>query len=1278
MGSSSVTGATAPAYIFPRQDPLLKLNDQFLLVRRSLWEKKVMAALIDGKDTPIHRLQTIINGNLKLQGNIRVCAKVCNFFIMEFETIVDKVFMLVNGPWAVQKSLLVLDKWHPEMTVEDLKVDKIAVWFRIYGVPFEYMCDGITHYIAEVVGDVVKIQHFDGSILNVRYLLAKVMINPHKPLLMGVYLPLQNGSRIWVDCIPEWTYRVWEQCGRIGYLSNDCTWSVIRTMAEMDEMRQRIFDKLGVPFLMQTQYIHFQCPRRKTPYWHLCPTTRVQVEYDEYGEKYRVLDSQGNLPENAHEVPMDYHQVQDQEHVIPMEIDDGVPIHDAHAEFLPLNGIHVAEGDANSSTTRNDDVKKIIKLGQCHMNLAHSNEKMDLNISMDQSEVSPTTVAATKHTSKEFNVDELLMLAGNTAQIFDKDYKEWYKLFINGYIDFNPDWALLHSKNELGLALIGKPNCGKDNVLWDMFICKLNKEPKLKWFLDSLFYFPSIRGPFVCNFFNWFFLFKIRAYHIESSILMNQPCVRPHIVWVKTERKLVVTLKRKHISTATVQRLRQLMSYYKPELVFLAETLCNANIAANMVQRFGYDHCTGYDVIGRKGGIIVAWSSMLNIIVMETLSIGSTSIARMLKCDGRTGDAAVWEMLDCILVNAEWLDAFADSNSKSLPIIASDHAPLLFSSSFDVPRRHKTRRSTFGNEKFKIKALTEELEKIQVSLNNNLNHELLIKKEALRKEIEEWLDEEEVLWAQKVRQMWLINGDKNTKYFQTLVRKRRSNNLITEIRMDDDWIMDYSKMEEVELQYFHSVYKQNDEWSIQTILDKIQNLNIPVVNELQALDLLAPIQMFEVEDAVFQIKAFKSLGPDGFPASFFIIIGMQLSRILLIWLSFFNRGFLLKEVNQTYNTLIPKVPSPTCSKDFRPIGLYEGIGWKLKCLLEDYCGIAGQKINNCKFLGTYVDGRSNASMIYVDLVEKFNQNLRAGSLRRLTLINSVVSALPIYQMSHVEILRKIVKRIESVTANFFWGSKGHSNKMHLLKMKNLKKPKWDGGLDIRDLSYFNQALLAKHTWRMIEKPYSLYSQWFLNKYSSPHGDLNFKKTTQESIYWKGIVKNKDVVLRNLKWIVGFGNTITMDSKFWPFESSAPSNGTYIYIYEFIKWNSVAEWDLDKIRDDLLAWSINSDGKYVVKEGYRKIQNEEPSSSNGNNYDFPWKWFWKLTMPHRTLLFIWKIIHEAIPSKIVLIRHHVPLSEAKCTFCFKKDEILTHLFMFCEVAISVWFGSNCGI
>ena len=128
-----------------------------------------------------------------------------------------------------------------------------------------------------------------------------------------------------------------------------------------------------------------------------------------------------------------------------------------------------------------------------------------------------------------------------------------------------------------------------------------------------------------------------------------------------------------------------------------------------------------------------------------------------------------------------------------------------------------------------------------------------------------WGDEEHY-WAQRSKNDWLKEGDKNTKFFHLSTLQRRSRNRISKIRKSDgSWIIDETQVRGEINKYFRDLY-----FAEPTSIDsEVQNAIPHLVNDQINLALLAPITEVEVKKAINQLGRIKAPGPEGFPGIFF-------------------------------------------------------------------------------------------------------------------------------------------------------------------------------------------------------------------------------------------------------------------------------------------------------------------------------------------------------------------------------------------------------------------------
>ncbi|KAL0300290.1 UNVERIFIED_CONTAM: hypothetical protein Scaly_3051900 [Sesamum calycinum] len=158
-------------------------------------------------------------------------------------------------------------------------------------------------------------------------------------------------------------------------------------------------------------------------------------------------------------------------------------------------------------------------------------------------------------------------------------------------------------------------------------------------------------------------------------------------------------------------------------------------------------------------------------------------------------------------------------------------------------------------------------------------------------------------------------------------------------------------------------------------LEYLQPFAKHLISEEEATQITAPVQRHEIKDALFDINEDSAPGPDGFSSSFFkatwAVIGEDVCRAIM---EFFNHGRLLKQLNATLLTLIPKVQMPTKVGDFRPISCCNVI-YKIitKIMVKRMQFVLEKLIDNCQ--NAFVPGRSISDNVLLaqELLSGYNQ-----------------------------------------------------------------------------------------------------------------------------------------------------------------------------------------------------------------------------------------------------------------------------------------------------------------
>jgi hypothetical protein len=146
---------------------------------------------------------------------------------------------------------------------------------------------------------------------------------------------------------------------------------------------------------------------------------------------------------------------------------------------------------------------------------------------------------------------------------------------------------------------------------------------------------------------------------------------------------------------------------------------------------------------------------------------------------------------------------------------------------------------------------------------------------------------------------------------------------------------------------------------------------------------------------------------------------------------------------------------------------------------------------------------------------------------RGTLIKAVAQAIPTYLMSSYLLPKGVCNQIESMTSRFWWGVNVDKRKVHWVNWKKTCKKKEFGGMGFRNISAFNEALLAKQGWRIMTDPESLLAKVVKAKYFPKGHFLHAKRGPKASYSWQSILKASWILKRGCLWLIGNGKDINI-------------------------------------------------------------------------------------------------------------------------------------------------------
>ncbi|KAG8375096.1 hypothetical protein BUALT_Bualt10G0064800 [Buddleja alternifolia] len=360
--------------------------------------------------------------------------------------------------------------------------------------------------------------------------------------------------------------------------------------------------------------------------------------------------------------------------------------------------------------------------------------------------------------------------------------------------------------------------------------------------------------------------------------------------------------------------------------------------------------------------------------------------------------------------------------------------------------------------------------------------------------------------------------------------------------------------------------------------------------------------------------------------------------------------------------------------------------------------------HRAKHLGLPFCKPKSRAVAFRELSDKMTKKLASWKISnlsqaaRLVLIKSVAQALPLYHMATYLLPRNLSTNLDRIMMRFWWGAEPDKSPMALKNWDSICLPKDFGGLGLRKMHDANLAMMAKITWKVAVGQDEVWVKMFQARYLRNTNFLEFSNCPSDASWiWKDVIRCKSIILKGGCFKVTSNSPIRIWEDPWiptidGFKPVRPPNLPFsaFYVRDLMD-DSRQAWDINKcvqifspdivreiqkiyipqsVEHQSLVWTPDKSGKLSSKSAYKIIlQPRLPNSKSKIDVKI-----WKLRAHDRHKLFIWKAIHDILPTRgKISLRFQIP--DINCLFCGEQVETRDHIFIQCPYATRLWFTSH---
>ncbi|GJV32919.1 RNA-directed DNA polymerase, eukaryota, reverse transcriptase zinc-binding domain protein [Tanacetum coccineum] len=281
---------------------------------------------------------------------------------------------------------------------------------------------------------------------------------------------------------------------------------------------------------------------------------------------------------------------------------------------------------------------------------------------------------------------------------------------------------------------------------------------------------------------------------------------------------------------------------------------------------------------------------------------------------------------------------------------------------------------------------------------------------------------------------------------------------------------------------------------------------------------------------------------------------------------------------------------------------------------------------------------------------------------RLQLIASILSSMQVYWASVFMLPKSVVNDINKLLKGFLWCQGELSKGKAKVAWKQVCKPKDEGGLRIKNLSLWNEVLMAKHLWNVATMKESLWVKWIHEVRLKGNNIWEIEYEKNLSYGWKQILSLRDKLRKHVTIKqVGLESNVKLKDMI--------KDGLWKWPKE---WNSTFRHNLPNFVPKLIEGSKDS---YLWETNDEKCNNFSTNRAWKDWRDHERKvdwcdlvWFSNCTPKHSFI--VWMAVQDKLTTQERIMKWY-PEKQLKCSLCGMQPDSLNYLFFECNYSNMVW-------